>query len=426
MRATFGSNTLIILFLVYWSQGFKSISSFAITLYYKNNYNLDPSSTQYIRVMITIAWLVKPLYGLITDNWPIFGYQRKGYLFISGLIGIFSMLSISLHNNLLLSVFALVLNEFSQAFCDVIADAIMVEKSRNDKAGSSALQSYSWTALALGGIVGAISGGMLLEVFSAKNIIALSALSPALLVFCAVQYEEEETTRKVSQGNSCELLWEAVKQPQVFKPLIFILILNGTTPRFSELMSYYMKDELELSSSFIASLGLLSYITLIAGSAFYHRFLKDIEYRKIICIAQLLLFSICWIDLGLVTGMYRVIGVPSWSFIVGDQLLGTAIGFTLVMLPLLVMSAKICPHGIEATFYAMFTSIANLSFALSGVLGGYLTQVFDVKTGQYQLIWVLIVIGAATHLLPLMFLSLIPKLDSEIDEIVELELIEDE
>ena len=426
MSDTFGSNTITILFIVYWSQGFKSISNLAITLYYKDIYGLDPSSTQYIRVAITVAWLVKPIYGLITDNWSIFGYQRKSYLFIAGLIGIFSMLSMSLHNNLFLSVFALVLSEFSQAFSDVIADAIMVEKSRNDENGSSALQSYSWASMAFGGIVGAVSGGMLLEVFSAKTIIVLSGLSPLLLVFSAVQYEEEESSKRISQENSFKLLWQAVKQPRVFKSLIFIMILKGTTPRLSELMAYYMKDVLGLSSSFISSLGLVSNLTLIIGSGVYHRFLKDIEYRKIICIAQLLLFSISWIDLGLVTGVYEVIGVPSWSFIIGEQVLGYSIHYALIMMPVLVMSANICPHGIEATFYALFTSVANLSSAFSGILGGYLTWAFGVKSGNYELMWVLMVIAALSHLVPLMFLSLMPKLHSIIEESDEIELSENE
>ena len=102
-----------------------------------------------------------------------------------------------------------------------------------------------------------------------------------------------------------------------------------------------------------------------------------------------------------------MIGLPSWSFIVGNHVLADSISFTFVMLPLHVMVANICPHRIEATFYALFTSFGNISMAVSGIFGGYLMQVFEVKTGQYELIWVLVVIGGVTHLLPILFLSLI-------------------
>ena len=88
-----------------------------------------------------------------------------------------------------------------------------------------------------------------------------------------------------------------------------------------------------------------------------------------------------------------MIGLPSWSFIVGNHVLADSISFTFVMLPLHVMVANICPHGIEAAFYALFTSIGNISMAVSGIFGGYLMQVFEVKTGQYELIWVLVVVG---------------------------------
>lgn len=426
MKTKFGVNTLLILFLVYWSQGFKSLSSLAITFYYKDILHLDPGTTQFIRTFTIVAWLIKPVYGLISDNFPILGFHRKSYLFISGVIGIISMLSILLHTNLYLSVIALLLSEFSQAFCDVIADAIMVEQSRNDEAGSSALQSYSWTVMAFGGIIGSISGGLFLEIFSPTVLIASTAICPFFLVVSACKFKESPYSSTQGIKHNCSLLYSSIKQPAVLKPLIFILILHGTSPRFTQVTTYYLKDVLHFSPTFMSSLSLISYSTLIFGSAFYHKFLKDVEYRNLICIAQVLLIGVSFIDLGLVTETYKTFGVPAWTFVVGEDVFGSTIGFTFEMLPLLVMSAKICPFGIEATFYALFTSVSNIGFAISGMFGGFLIQVLDVKTGQYELMWVLVVIKAFSYLIPLMFLSLLPDLHTQTDEIVELELLEDE
>ena len=410
---TFGSNTLMILFFVYWSQGFKAISFLAITLYFKNTLKLDPASTQFIVTMTFIAWLIKPIYGLITDNFKFFGYYRKSYLFISGIVGSISVFSIFFFQNLYFSIFALILNEFSQAFCDVIADAIMVEKSRNDESGSSTLQSFSWTVVAIAGIIGSILGGLLLETYSPQVIIASSAICPLLLVYCSTKFEESPPTNDKGIKESCKLLWDSIKKPVILKPLIFILILGATSPRYSELWTYYLTDVLQFGPIFISSLGIISYSSYIFGSIIYYKYLKDMAYRKIIFTGQVSLLILNFFDIGLVTGFYKVINIPAWAFVTGNEVFADTIYFTFNSLPLLVLSAKICPVGVEATFYALFTSVANISDSLSGIFGGFLISIFDVKTGQYELIWLLILIQCFTKFIPLLFLSLLPSEENQ-------------
>ena len=41
-------------------------------------------------------WVVKPLYGFLSDTLPIFGYRRRSYLIICGLLGTINLLC-SLH-----------------------------------------------------------------------------------------------------------------------------------------------------------------------------------------------------------------------------------------------------------------------------------------------------------------------------------------
>jgi folate/biopterin transporter len=425
MISVFGYNTLLILFFVYWSQGFKSVSSLAITLYYKETLFLSPSATQFIRTMTSIAWFIKPIYGLITDNFPICGYHRKFYLLISGIAGILCMISISMHENLYFSILALILNEFSGAFSDVIADAIMVEKSRNDPAGSSALQSFSWTMMGVGGIIGSLLGGVLLEQFAPKYIISLTALSSLFLIFAAIKVKENPQTKKPILDN-IYLLLKAILNPEILKPLIFVLLLNGISPRYSDLTIYYLTDVLKFHPSFISSLSIITYITLILGGSFYHSFLKNIEYRDIIALAQVLLAATGLIDLCLVTGFYKELGIPAWVFVVGDDVIGSSIQFSFKMLPLMVMCAKICPSGIEATFFALFTAVFNIGFALSGLFGSLLMKLFDVNTNQYDLMWVLVLIQSFTKLIPLLFLPLLPRKIKEDEEVIELDLIGNE
>ena len=174
-----------------------------------------------------------------------------------------------------------------------------VEKARNDKSGASALESFGWSCMALGGIIGAVSGGFLLEIIPAKFVIAANAISPLLLVLCSITLEEQSSAMKTPKESTYLLLYSEIKQPKIFKSLIFILILGSTSPRFPELMRYYMKDVLELSSS----LGLITFFSIIIGSGVYHHYLKGVEYNRLILISQIMLVGISGIDLALVTGV---------------------------------------------------------------------------------------------------------------------------
>jgi MFS family permease len=429
VKDRFGYNTLVILFLVYWSQGFKTLSFLATTLFAKDSLKLDPGTAQLVKTLTITAWLVKPIYGFLTDNFPIFGYNRKSYLFLMGLLGIVSMLSVAMHDNMYLAIFALVLSELSQAFSDVIADAIMVERSRNDEAGSSLLQSFSWSVMGFGAIIGSLLGGFLLERYSPSTVIAMNSLSPFLLMISSIYLEEQEINPRGIREQLRSLI-AGVKQPIVYKSLIFV-ILRGSCPRFSELYYYFLIDVLKLTPLFISSLGVFGYATMIFAGYLYHNFLKEKQYRDILCQGQAITAGLYLVDLALVLQFYQVLGVPGWTFVLGGEIAGTIIDFCFISMPILVLGAHICPKGIEGTFFSLFTSVYNIGGSISGVFGGYLIEVFDVKTGDYSIFWLLVVIQIFFKLIPLFFLKLLPshkheEKESELEMVIEKDIEEPE
>ena len=60
-------------------------SSFSSALSYKyfyQFYDLSPATTNAYNYFTTLNFLLRPIYGFLTDKLPIFGYRRKIYLFI--------------------------------------------------------------------------------------------------------------------------------------------------------------------------------------------------------------------------------------------------------------------------------------------------------------------------------------------------------
>ncbi|KAG0470737.1 hypothetical protein HPP92_017437 [Vanilla planifolia] len=68
----------------------------AIDYYWKDVQLVQPSAAQVYQGIIYTPWIVKPFWGLLTDVLPVAGYRRKPYLIFAGLLGLVSMLTLSL------------------------------------------------------------------------------------------------------------------------------------------------------------------------------------------------------------------------------------------------------------------------------------------------------------------------------------------
>lgn len=82
-------------------------------------------------------------------------------------------------------------------------------------------------------------------------------------------------------------------------------------------------------------------------------------------------------------------------------------------LPLLVLAAKICPPGIEGTFFAFLMSVDNMGLLSSAWAGGVLLKVLGVKRSNFRYLWLAFVIRNLMRLLPLLFLHFIPNTNSD-------------
>lgn len=71
------------------SQGLGVGLSRVSTLYYmKDEQKMQPSEAQVYFGIIQIPWVVKPLWGLLTDTVPILGYRRRPYFVSAGICSI--------------------------------------------------------------------------------------------------------------------------------------------------------------------------------------------------------------------------------------------------------------------------------------------------------------------------------------------------
>lgn len=67
------------------SQGFAVGMIKVSTMYYmKDEQKVQPSELQVYLGLLQLPWVIKPLWGLLTDTLPVLGYRRRPYFIFAG------------------------------------------------------------------------------------------------------------------------------------------------------------------------------------------------------------------------------------------------------------------------------------------------------------------------------------------------------
>ncbi|KNA24269.1 hypothetical protein SOVF_017420, partial [Spinacia oleracea] len=240
--------------MVYFVQGVLGLSRLAVSFYLKDELHLDPAETAVISGFSSFPWLVKPLYGFISDSIPLFGYRRRSYLVLSGLLGAFSWtLMATIVDSKYNAAFCILLGSLSVAFSDVVVDSMVVERARGESQSiSGSLQSLCWGSSAFGGIVSAYFSGSLVDAYGVRFVFGVTALLPLITSAVAVLVNEQRVlgpvwdynrsgggpSLKESFNQSVVQLWDAVKQPNVYYPTLFVFLWQAT-PQSDSAMFYF-------------------------------------------------------------------------------------------------------------------------------------------------------------------------------------------
>jgi hypothetical protein len=176
----------------YFVQGVLGLASLARTYFLKDQLGLSPAETSALLGIVSLPWVIKPVYGFLTDGLPIFGYRRKPYLILAGLLGSSSWAALAtVVHTPFQAVLASTIASLGVAISDVVVDSIVVERARDDPTASSgALQSLCWSCQATGGLASAYFSGSLLLSLAPQQVFGLTAVFPLIVSAMALQLDE--------------------------------------------------------------------------------------------------------------------------------------------------------------------------------------------------------------------------------------------
>lgn len=419
---------LLAILTVYFVQGILGLSRLAVSFFLKDELGLSPAEVSALFGIIVLPWVIKPLFGFISDGVPILGYRRRPYLVLSGILGAIAWVGMAtiVHTSSG-AITAIALSSLSVAVSDVIVDSLVVQRARvESQAQAGALQSICWATSAFGGLITAYFSGFLLEYFTTRTIFLITATFPLIVSGVALLIAESpvEETREDDKNSNFEnvkqqikLLRQAVTQKAIWLPAAFIFIWQST-PGSESAFFFFTTNELHFQPEFLGRLRLVTSVAALFGIWIFQRFLKSVPFRVIFAWSTVLSTVLGLTTLLLVTHANRSLGIDDHWFSLGDNLILTVMG-EITFMPVLVLAARICPPGVEATLFALLMSVFNFAGLVSHELGAVLTHYLGVTETNFDNLWLLVTITNVSTLLPLPFINWLPAAEEETPKIIE-------
>ena len=114
------------------------------------------------------------------------------------------------------------------------------------------------------------------------------------------------------------------------------------------------------------------------------------------------------------SGFNERIGISNLVVAMADSVILSLLG-QFLLLPTVILAAKICPDGVEGSLYATLMSISNLGGVVSSEWGSVFANMYGVDKSHFENFSKLIVLCNLIDLLPIASIALVkePTINTE-------------
>ncbi|HET7058368.1 MAG TPA: MFS transporter [Nitrospiraceae bacterium] len=390
-------NLLFFFGLAYFSQGLAGTLIQQPLAYHLKSHGMAAHHVAQALAFVAIPWIVKPLYGLISDSIPLFGYRRKSYLVLATSLSTFGYLAMSqlAAPHAILTV--LLVTTLGIAAMDVLVDALMVEEGQ--KTGLiGQFQGQQWTWLNIASITAAALGGWLIEVSTPAGAVQwavlIIAFAPLAVLTSTLRLIEEPRvviTEPLLVSMSHHLMM-AITSKRVWIMAGFLAFWN-LIPNFSLPLYYHMTDQLQFGQGFIGQLHAIGAAAAAAGAYAYRKYLAEAIPLRLLLVLSIALSAATAFSYVLLSGqtsarlLHIVSGVVSM----------------IALLTFFSLAASVCRAEAAAFTFALLMAIYSIAGQVSAVASAYLYQeIFR------QNITLLILTAGCFTLLALLWIPILP------------------
>jgi len=379
---------LVLVFaIVYFAQGMWYLPNLSITFLLKDTFGLSAAQTATFFSITVIPWLIKPVYGLISDFVPLFGQRRKSYfLLTSGIAAAMGLILTMMGSYTYWGVaIFFTLMGLGLAFTDVLTDALMVENGQ--RLGlTGPFQAIQWAAISFASILVGIGGGWLAQHKFLSLTFLIATIFPLITLAMGI-FLISEPQDQVGERQFRET-WAAIRGAIGSRTLWIVagfIFFYNFSPSFGPALVYYATDVLQFSKIFLGVLESLTYASGILGTAVYFAFSKSLPFKRLIHFA-------------IAAGVVATLAYLGYRGQLSAVVLSLAFGgiAMFIQLTFLDLAARVCPKQAEATFFALLMSVYNGAVQLSQITGGWLydqlgfTRLIFISAAFTALCWLLV------------------------------------
>jgi Na+/melibiose symporter-like transporter len=203
---------------------------------------------------------------------------------------------------------------------------------------------------------------------------------------------------------------KAMQIPQIYRTILFFILCGFIVPTFGDIGYYFSLNIVKFSKFTVSMLTLLSFVSLLTGTIAYERFLKFYEVRQLMKWNMIIGIVGTFIGLTFAMRLNLYLGISDIAFVILTSIITDTLSTALSHMPVLVLFAKITPKNIEATVFALFTGVLNLSgIVISPNMGILVNKLFvGVTLSSLENYYKLVFIQLLLSFVPLLLLSMIP------------------
>lgn len=342
-----------------------------LTYYLKEVHDWTPVQVTAFLTVFNLPWVIKPVYGIVSDFVPLFGYRRKSYLILANLAafaGYFWVTKLVAPTDI---AFALMLTAYAMAISSTLCGAVLVENGqRLSESGTFVNQQWLWYNIAA--MSAAIVGGQLVQRLPPAAALhvaaAIVACAPFAVIGGAVFLIREKRTRVDLKGmkDTFHGLKSAFHRRHLWIVAGFIF-LYYFSPGMSTALYYHMTDDLKFSQAYIGLLGSIGSAGWVVGALVYRKLFGALTLKKLL-------------NLSIAAGAVSTLAFLLFWNEPAAAVISFCGGFAamLATVATLTLAADYCPQRAEGFSFAILMSIINLATTVSDNVGSFLyTHAFN-------------------------------------------------
>jgi hypothetical protein len=365
-----------------------------LSYFLKQSEGWDPVRISVSLAVLDLPWIIKPLYGAVSDFVPLFGYRRRSYLLVANIAGAAAFAWVGLASAPATLIPALTVTSLAMAIASTLCGALLVEAGqRFGASGRFVNQQWLWYNIAQRAAV--LLAGGLLEWFAPLAALHwaawLAALAPLAVVGTLGLVREQRAPLDLpALRRRLAALVSAFRTRNLWLVACF-LFLYYFSPGFGTPLYFQMTDRLAFSQGFIGILASVTAAGWILGGLLYRWKLHALPTPI------LLRWSIAG---GVASTLgYLALSGPASAMVI--WLLAGMAGM-IATIATLSLAAEACPQGAEGFAFAGLMSVINLASPAADVVGSVLYEQVFGRTLAPLIVVSATATGLVFFLLPLL------------------------